>query len=206
MQISKKQYTLDNLRQEIIRQFEVEEKSTEEKFRDVKYKLKIILYIISLAHAIDSNKDQDVHNVIKSKLSDDSSLFSYTFFVSTRSQFDYSWNYLRTQWSEYEEKLCGACTFIIDMIEKVNMILELSTDFHADVFVFADIFVLAIDKEQNGSHIEFKWDGMNNIFQLNNGYYLFAKQGKGILMTHFFSYKKKDDIKDFIKHLKDWKH
>lgn len=204
MQTSKNQYTLENLRQDIIRQFEVEEKSSKETFRDAKYKLKIILYIISLAQKIDSNKDQDVHNVIKSKLSDDSSLFSYTFFVSTRSQFDYSWNYLRTQWSEYEEKLCGACTFILDMIEKVNMILELGIDFNADVFVFADIFVFGIDKEQNGSQIVFKWDGMNNIFQLNNGYYLSAKQGKGILMTHFFSYKKKDDIRDFIKHLKDW--
>lgn len=199
--IKKSIYTIEQLHQDISHQLQREEETSKASIRDAKNKLKVILYIISMAQKVDTNKDYDPDNVINNELNNDNSLFAYTFYVASRSQFDYSWNYLRKQWTEYETKLNGACTFVLDMIEKANKLLDHLSEFSADSFVFADIFVLNIDKESGCSYMEIMWKDLNNIFQLSKGYYLSAKQGKGIVMTHFLANNKKDEINSFIKQL-----
>lgn len=204
--IEKPIYTIEQLYQDISCQAEKEEESFNDSVRDARHKLKVISYIISMAQMIDNNKDYDLENVINNELNNDSSLFAYTFYVASRSQFDYSWNYLRKQWLEYETRLNGACAFVLDMIEKANKLLDHLSVFNVDSFVFADIFVLNIDKESGCPYMKIRWEALNNIFQLSKGYYLSAKQGNGIVMTHFLANNKKDEIDSFIKQLTNKKN
>lgn len=194
-------YTIEQLYQDISRQSEKEEDTTMANMRDASQKLKVISYIFSMAQKVENNKDYDMENVINSELNNDNSLFAYTFYVASRSQFDYSWNYLRKQWTDFETKLNGACAFVLDMIEKANKLLDHLSEFSVDSFVFADIFVFHIDTESSCPYMEIRWEALNNIFQLSKGYYLSAKQGNGIVMTHFLANNKKDEIDSFIKQL-----
>lgn len=203
--IKKSIYTIEQLCQDISRQLQKEVETSKASMRDAENKLKVIFYIISMAQKVDNNKDYDQENVINSELNNDNSLFAYTFYVASHSQFDYSWNYLRKQWTEFETRLNGACAFVLDMIEKANKLLVHLTELSVDSFVFADIFVLNIDKETNCPYMEIQWEALNNIFQLSKGYYLSVKQGNGIVMTHFLAKNKKDEIDSFIKQLTDRK-
>lgn len=199
--IKETKYSLDQLFQDISCQSQREEDTSKFDIRDAKNKLKVVFYIFSITQKIENNKEFDQENVINNELNNDKSLFAYTFYVASRIQFDYSWNYLRTQWMEYEARLNGACAFILDMIDKANKLLDHISEFSADSFVFADLFVLHIDKENGCVYMEIQWEALNNIFQLGKGYYLSAKQGKGIIMTHYLANNKKNEIETFISQL-----
>lgn len=199
-----KKYSIENLYNDIVRQFNYEEQTSEKELRDVKHILKVFNYFVTLVQEVENNDEYDVEKVIKNKLDNDTSLFAYTFFVSSRSQFDYSWSYLRKQWDEYLRALNCACKFILDMLNMVNVLYEHRLEFIAKEFVFADIFVLSFDKANGLPYIKIKWENINGLFNIDNSYHISAKTGDAILMTMNFCWDKLDNTDSFLRHLISW--
>lgn len=197
-------YTVDRLYKDIVAQYEKEMESEDFNLRDVQHYLKVFCYIISVVREVESGKDYEVKTVIENMLNNDNSLFSYTFFVSSRSQFDYSWSYLRKQWGEYVKTLNSACKFILDMINKVSVLYGHRSEFIANEFVFADIFVLSFDKTTCLPQIEIKWEKINGLFNIGNSYHISAKTGDAIQMTMKLCFDKQDDTDLFLRHLANW--
>ena len=197
-------YTVDRLYKDIVAQYEKEMESEDFNLRDVQHYLKVFCYIISVVREVESGKDYEEKIVIENMLNNDNSLFSYTFFVSSRSQFDYSWSYLRKQWGEYVKTLNSACKFILDMINKVSVLYGHRSEFIANEFVFADIFVLSFDKTTCLPQIEIKWEKINGLFNIGNSYHISAKTGDAIQMTMKLCFDKQDDTDLFLRHLANW--
>ena len=197
-------YSVDKLYKDIIAQYEKERESEDLNLRDVQHYVKVFSYIYSVVRAVESGKDYEEKTVIENKLNNDNSLFSYTFFVSSRSQFDYSWSYLRKQWDEYAKKLNCAYKFIIDMIDKVNVLYEHRSEFIANEFVFADIFVLSFAKATYLPHIEIKWENINSLFNVDNSYHISAKIGDAVQMTINICLDKPDNTDSLLSHLTNW--
>lgn len=197
-------YTIDRLYKDIVAQYEKEIESEDFNLRDVQHYLKVFCYIISVVREVESGKDYEEKTVIENMLNNDNSLFSYTSFVSSRSQFDYSWSYLRKQWDEYAKKLNCACKFIIDMIDKVNVLYGHRSEFIANEFVFADIFVLSFAKATCLQHIEIKWENINYLFNVDKSYHISAKIGDAIQMTIKICLDKPDNTDSFLSHLTNW--
>lgn len=197
-------YSVDKLYKDIIAQYEKERESQDLNLRDVQHYVKVFSYIYSVVRAVESGKDYEEKTVIDNMLNDDSSLFSYTFFVSSRSQFDYSWSYLRKQWNEYSKTLNSVCKFILDMIGKVNVLYEHRSEFIANEFVFADIFVLSFAKATYLPHMEIKWENINRLFNVENIYHISAKIGDAVQMTIKICLDKPDHTDSFLSHLTNW--
>lgn len=197
-------YSVDKLYKDIVAQYEKERESEDFNLRDVQHYVKVFSYIYSVVRAVESGKDYEEKTVIDNMLNNDSSLFSYTFFVSSRSQFDYSWSYLRKQWDEYAKTLNSACKFILDMIDKVNMLYEHRSEFIAKEFVFADIFVFSFAKATCLPHIEIKWENINCLFNVDKSYHISAKIGDAIQMTIKICLDKPDNTDSFLSHLTNW--
>ena len=199
-----KKYSLENLYNDVVRQFNDEEETSEKDLRDTKHILKVFIYFVALVQDVENNDEYDVEKVIKNKLDNDSSLFAYTFYVSSRSQFDYSWSYLRKQWNEYSKTLNSACKFILDMIDKVNVLYEHRSEFIANEFVFADIFVLSFAKATYLPHIEIKWENINSLFNVDNSYHISAKIGDAVQMTIKICLDKPDNTDSFLSLSAKW--
>ena len=192
------------LYKDIVAQYEKERESEDFNLRDVQHYLKVFCYIISVVREVESGKDYEEKTVIENMLNNDNSLFSYTFFVSSRSQFDYSWSYLRKQWNEYSKTLNSACKFILDMIDKVNVLYEHRSEFIANEFVFADIFVLSFAKATYLPHIEIKWENINSLFNVDNSYHISAKIGDAVQMTIKICLDKPDNTDSFLSLFAKW--
>lgn len=197
-------YSVDRLYKDIVAQYEKERESEDFNLRDVQHYLKVFCYIISVVREVESGKDYEEKTVIENMLNNDNSLFSYTFFVSSRSQFDYSWSYLRKQWNEYSKTLNSACKFILDMIDKVNVLYEHRSEFIANEFVFADIFVLSFAKATYLPHIEIKWENINSLFNVDNSYHISAKIGDAVKMTIKICLDKPDNTDSFLSLFAKW--
>lgn len=197
-------YSVDRLYKDIVAQYEKERESEDFNLRDVQHYLKVFCYIISVVREVESGKDYEEKTVIENMLNNDNSLFSYTFFVSSRSQFDYSWSYLRKQWNEYSKTLNSACKFILDMIDKVNVLYEHRSEFIANEFVFADIFVLSFAKATYLPHIEIKWENINSLFNVDNSYHISAKIGDAVQMTIKICLDKPDNTDSFLSLFTKW--
>lgn len=198
-------YSIDRLYKDIVAQYEKERESEDFDLRDVQHYVKVFNYIYSVVEAVENGKDYEVKTVIENMLNNDSSLFSYTFFVSSHTQFDYSWSYLRKQWGEYVKTLNSTCKFILDMINKVNVLYEHRSEFIINEYVFADIFVLSFDKTTCLPHIEIKWENINGLFNIGNSYHISAKTGDAIQMTMKLCFDKQEDKDLFLRHLANWK-
>lgn len=197
-------YSVDKLYKDIVAQYEKERDSEDFNLRDVQHFVKVFSYIYSVVRAVECGKDYEEKTVIDNILNNDSSLYSYTFFVSSRSQFDYSWSYLRKQWDEYAKTLNSACKFIFDMIDKVNVLYEYRSKFIAKEFIFADIFVLSFAKATCLPHMEIKWENINCLFNVDKSYHISAKIGDAIQMTIKICLDKTDNTDSFLSHLTNW--
>lgn len=197
-------YSVDSLYKDIVAQYEKEMESEDLNLRDVQHYVKVFSYIYSVVRTVESGKDYEEKTVIENMLNNDNSLFSYTFFVSSRSQFDYSWSYLRKQWDEYAKKLNSACKFVLDMIDKVNVLYEHRSEFIDNEFVFADIFVLSFYKATFLPYIKIKWENINGLFNIDNSYHISVKTGDVIQMTMNFCWDKPDNMDSFLCHLTNW--
>lgn len=91
--------------------------------RDFRHKLKVLQSIFDMnLPPYDFKKDNmdDIKEVLEVYVDGNELLFGYTFFLSSNTNFDYSWNYLRKQMDRYVNFFSEAYKFINYVLADIN--------------------------------------------------------------------------------------
>ena len=195
------EYSIDSLYQDIVKQYDKEEDSGDTLQRDRRYYLKVLNYFVDMAQKIKGQKGYKAGTVIDNELSNDASLFAYTFFLSSNTQFDYSWNYLRKQWHEYAKVLESITAFILDMIDKINVLYSNIDKIQVYSFVFADLFVLTFQEESHRPQVTVLLNSIGNLFRLDNSYLLSAKLNDVTILATNCGVGKHQETNTFLEYL-----
>lgn len=198
---SKKEYTLDDLRKDISNQFDVEEqKDGEEKMRDKLLYLKVLNYLIDIVELVNEDSEEERNNHIRLIIEKDNAIFGYTYFLTSKNQFDYSWSYLRNQWKKYVELLRYICVFVHQMLSDIKLLQGKGKEVFGKSVIFANVFEVSF--EQHEPMIEVLWENVGNLFDVKKGYSLTIRVGKVVLLSAFCKYhgSELDDL--WEKHLK----
>lgn len=198
---SKDEYTLDDLRKDINNQFEAEEqKDGEEKMRDKLLYLKALNYLIDIVELSKEDNEEERINSIRLTLEKDNAIFAYTYFLTSKKQFDYSWSYLRNQWSKYIEHLGHICMFIRQMLTDIKHLQRKGKDVFGKKVIFANVFVVSFERHE--PTVEVLWENIGKLFDVKNGYSLTIQVDKVVLLSAFCKYhgSELDDL--WKKHLK----
>lgn len=162
--------------------------------RDFRHKLKVLQSIFDMnLPPYDFKKDNmdDIKEVLEVYVDGNELLFGYTFFLSSNTNFDYSWNYLRKQMDRYVNFFSEAYKFINYVLADINtMKIDLcgNKDLHIE---FNELFdVVFIDEEPFVKTI-ITWENFYQINKVKNGYYISAKIGKTTLLTYYRKYSNK---------------
>lgn len=120
-------------------------------------------------------------------------LFSYTFFLASNRNFNYTWSYLRKQMVEYT-KICALFFKALDyMVADINALKEKLSGIDGISIVFNNLYSVRFISDAPYATTELLWDNFNtNFTNVNKGYYVSAKYDKTILLTTFREYKNKD--------------
>lgn len=199
-------YTKDELFEDIqiIPEEYVKETSEGEKaHRDFIYKLKALQFIFDMKlPPYDFKKDNmdDIKNQIEVYVDGNEILFGYTFFLSSNTNFDYSWSYLRKQMDKYVDFIFSAYRFISYVIEDINAIktdLQGNKDLHVE---FNELFdVTFIDNKPYVKTIVC-WENFYQINKVKNGYYISVKIDKTTLLTYNRKYN--NELNPFLHRVK----
>ena len=198
---SKKEYTLDDLRKDISNQFDVEEqKDGDEKMRDKLLYLKVLNYLIDIVELVNEDSEEERNNHIRLIIEKDNAIFGYTYFLTSKNQFDYSWSYLRNQWKKYVELLRYICVFVHQMLSDIKLLQGKGKEVFGKSVIFANVFEVSF--EQHEPMIEVLWENVGNLFDVKKGYSLTIRVGKVVLLSAFCKYhgSELDDL--WEKHLK----
>lgn len=211
-QSSKKEYTLDDLRKDINNQFDAEEqKDGEEKMRDKLLYLKVLNYLLDIVELAKEDSEEERNDHIRLILEKDNAIFGYTYFLTSKNQFDYSWSYLRNQWSKYIELLGYVCVFVRQMLTDIKHLKGKGKNVFGKKIIFANIFMASFDRHE--SAVEVLWENIGNLFDVKKGYSLSIQVDKVVLLSAFCKYHGSglDDLwekhlKITVKHDKDAKN
>lgn len=198
---SKDEYTLDDLRKDINNQFEAEEqKDGEEKMRDKLLYLKVLNYLIDIVELAKEDSEEERINRIRLILEKDNSIFGYTYFLTSKKQFDYSWSYLRNQWSKYIEHLGHVCVFIRQVLSDIKHLQGKGKDVFGKKVIFANVFTVSFERHE--PTVEVLWENIGNLFDVQKKYSVSIQVGKVVLLSAFCKYhgSGQDDL--WEKHLK----
>ena len=166
----------------------------EKALRDFRYKLKVLQSIFDMKLPPYDFKKDNIDNIkeaLEVYVDGNELLFGYTFFLSSNTNFDYSWNYLRKQMDKYVNFLFEAYKFISYVLADINSMrtdlcgnkdlhIEFNTLFHV-TFIDDKPFVKTI----------VSWDDFYQINKVKNGYYISVKIGKTTLLTYYREYSNK---------------
>lgn len=198
---SKDEYTLDDLRKDINNQFEAEEqKDGEEKMRDKRLYLKVLNYLIDIVELAKEDSEEEIINHIRSIIEKDNAIFGYTYFLTSKNQFDYSWSYLRNQWSKYIKLLGHVCMFIRQMLSDVKHLQGKGEKFFDKKVIFANVFTVSFERHE--PTVEVLWENIGNLFDVQKEYSITIQVDKVVLLSAFCKYHGSglDDL--WEKHLK----
>lgn len=200
-QSTKKEYTLDDLRKDINNQFDAEEqKDGEEKMRDKLLYLKVLNYLMDIVELAKEDSEEDRNAHIRLILEKDNAIFGYTYFLTSKNQFDYSWSYLRNQWSKYIELLGYVCVFVRQMLTDIGHLQGKGKEVFDKKVVFTNVFIASFERHE--PTVEVLWENIDNLFDVKNGYSVTIQVGKVVLLSAFCKYHESglDDL--WKKHLK----
>lgn len=185
-------YTLEKLRSDVCAQYDEElEKAGEEKMRDKLLKLRVILHFIDIATSVADEKEEDRCDVIRLKLSQNDALFGYTCFLSSNTQFDYSWNYQRKQWEKYVENLGAITRFLLYFVSIVILLQSRYNEFCTLDFSFANFFRVSFGEKTQIAKTTVLWENLEQIFMVQRGFSVSAIDKQVILLASFCKYEEK---------------
>lgn len=159
--------------------------------RDFMHKLKVLqsIFLMKLP-PYDFKKDN--MDVIKEALEvyvhGDELLFGYTYFLSSNTNFDYSWNYLRKQMDKYVDFFFEAyrfISFVLRDIDDIKADLCGNKDLH---IVFNELFDVTLIDDEPLVKTTVNWENFYQINKLKNGYYISVKIDKTTLLTFYRKY------------------
>lgn len=166
----------------------------EKAHRDFRHKLKVLQSIFDMNLPLyDFEKDNmdDIKEALEVYVDGNELLFGYTFFLSSNTNFDYSWNYLRKQMDKYVDFFFEAYKFISYVLADINAMktdLCKNKDLHIELNELFD--VTFIDDKPFVKTI-ISWENFNQINKVKNGYYMSVKIGTTTLLTCYRKYSNK---------------
>lgn len=197
-------YTIIDLCNDIQDQVEAEEinfPDSKKNSRDKEYKLKVLQYILSLIKRAPRGYDNPFERAVEIDVEQNSSLFSFNYFLSSQRNFDYSWSYLRNQLDEYKIFLFQTGIFLIDMIRNINKMRPELGEMAELKLVFNDLFEVSYQEKEPYAKTEIVWENFSHISNLKKDYYLSAIVGETTLITVI--HKVGNDATPFIKNVKN---
>lgn len=195
-------YTKEELFEDIQTTVEeyVEDTPEDEKDRrDFRHKLKVLQSIFGLhLPSYDSKKDNmdDIKEALEVYVDGNEFLFGYTFFLSSNTNFDYSWNYLRKQMDKYVNFFSEAYKFISYVIVDINTMkidLRGNKDLHIE---FNELFDVKFIDDKPFVKTVVNWENFYQINKVKYGYYISAKIGNTTLLTCYRKYS--DELNPFL--------
>ena len=171
--------------------------------RDFRYKLKVLQFIFEMKLPLyDFEKDNmdDIKKALEVHVDGNEFLFAYTFFLSSNTNFDYSWNYLRKQIDKYIDFFSEVYKFISYVIEDINTMktsLSGNKDLHIEL---NELFDVAFVDDKPFVKTIVCWENFYQINKINGGYYISVKIGKTTLLTCYRKYS--DNLNQFLDRVK----
>ena len=204
--MKEQKYTKTELFEDIQAIPEESEKTTpegEKARRDYSYKLKVIQSVFCMKlPAYDFKKDnmEEIKKAIEVDVDGNELMFGYTFFLSSNTNFDYSWNYLRKQIDKYIDFFSEAYKFISYVIEDINDMktsLRGNKDLHIEL---NELFDVAFVDDKPFVKTIVCWENFYQINKVKSGYYISVKIGKTTLLTCYRKYS--IELKSFLDRVK----
>lgn len=166
--------------------------SEEEKaHRDFRHKLKVLQYIFDMelpTYNFKEDNMEEIKEAIEVYVEGNALLFGYTFFLSSNTEFDYSWNYLRKQMDKYVDFFSEAHKFISYVLADID---KMKTGFsgNKDLYiVLNELFNVKFMSDKPFVKTTVNWENFNQINKVQSGYYISAKIGKTTLLTCYRKY------------------
>lgn len=162
--------------------------------RDFRHKLKVLQSIFGMNLPLyDFEKDNmdDIKEALEVYVNGNELLFGYTFFLSSNTNFDYSWGYLRKQMDKYVDFFSEAYRFISYVLADINIMkadLCGNKELHIELNELFDITFID-DKPFVKTIIS--WENFYQINKVKNGYYISVKIGTTTLLTCYRKYSNK---------------
>lgn len=154
--------------------------------RDFVHKLKVLQTIFDTKLPLyDFEKDNmdDIKEALEVYVDGNELLFGYTFFLSSNTNFDYSWNYLRKQMDKYIDFFSGAYKFISYVLADINAMkidLQGNENLHIE---FNELFDVVFIDDKPFVKTIINWENFYQINNVKNGYYISVKINKATLLT-----------------------
>ena len=195
-------YSVEKLLADICNQYDIEsETDDDEILRDKMYKLNFLNRVIDLTGSVYRNNKMFL--IRDYCIAENADFFGYTYYLSSNQQFNHSWSYLRKQWAAYGEKLYCIVKFLMFMISVVNAVCPQSDELEDYKFVFSDVFEMSLNKECHSPVVNVSWENMNNLFLVDKGFTVSVKRYGIVLLSKYYNERKKDDVAQFSKCLKE---
>lgn len=168
--------------------------------RDKLLYLKVLNYLIDIVELAKEDSEEEIINHIRSIIEKDNAIFGYTYFLTSKNQFDYSWSYLRNQWSKYIKLLGHVCMFIRQMLSDVKHLQGKGEKFFDKKVIFANVFTVSFERHE--PTVEVLWENIGNLFDVQKEYSITIQVDKVVLLSAFCKYHGSglDDL--WEKHLK----
>lgn len=159
--------------------------------RDFVHKLKVLQTIFGTKLPLyDFEKDNmdDIKEALEVYVDGNELLFGYTFFLSSNTNFDYSWSYLRKQMDKYIDFFSGAYKFISYVLADINAMkidLQGNENLHIE---FNELFDVVFIDDKPFVKTIINWENFYQINNVKNGYYISVKINKATLLTCYRKY------------------
>lgn len=159
--------------------------------RDFVHKLKVLQTIFDMKlPPYDFEKDNmdDIKEALEVYVDGNELLFGYTFFLSSNTNFDYSWNYLRKQMDKYVDFFSEAYKFISYVLVDINAMkinMQGNENLHIEL---NELFDVTFIDDKPFIKIIINWKNFYQINNVKNGYYISIKIGKTTLLTCYRKY------------------
>ncbi|WP_298451739.1 hypothetical protein [uncultured Prevotella sp.] len=162
--------------------------------RDFLYKIKVLQTILFLkvpdlalsGNWIEAERDKEL---IESKVLSDELLFGYTFHVSSNSEFQYTWNYMRKQLDKYVDFLFGTkrfFEFVFSDITALDHVLRDIKDIH---IVFNELIDVSYTDDAPYINARMLWENFHNLANVGHNYRMSIMIKASTLMVCNCSYK-----------------
>lgn len=204
--VKAQEYTKTELLEDISTPPEEHTKETSEKekaHRDFIYKLKVLQYIIDpKLPPYDFKKDNmdDIKKQIEVYVDGNEILFGYTFFLSSNTNFDYSWSYLRKQIDKYVDFTFDTYRFICYLLKDINTMKSDLSGIQYLHIEFNGLFDVTFIDDKPFVKTIVHWENFYQINKVKNGYYISVKIDKTTLLTYDRKYN--NELNPFLNKVK----
>lgn len=172
--------------------------------RDFIYKIKVLQTILFLkvpdlalsGDRIEAERDK---GLIESKVLNDELLFGYTFHVSSNSEFQYTWNYMRKQLDKYVDFLFETKRFFKFVFRDITALDHVLRDIKDIHIVFNGL--IDVNFTDNAPYIDARmlWENFHNLSNVGHNYRIYIMANESTLMVCNCSYKEDETDKLCIK-------